>query len=164
MGTDGTGPVKVKGEGKYHENGPHDVPGTFDVTYTYANGVELHCHAEGENGVKFTGSDGWVFVSRSQIIEASTRDILKTEFTDKDVRLYVSTDHHNNWLDCIKSRERPICDVEIGHRSCTICHLGNIAIKLGRELKWDPENEVFVGDEQANRLVGKPMRAPWHLA
>ncbi|MBI2826607.1 MAG: Gfo/Idh/MocA family oxidoreductase [Planctomycetia bacterium] len=162
IGTDGSGPVKVKGEGKFHENGPHDVPGTFDVQYTYAGGVELFCHAQGENGVKFTGADGWVFVSRGRI-GASNEDILKTEFTDKDVRLYESRDHHTNWLDCIASRERPICDVEIGHRSCTICHLGNIAMRLGRELTWDPVKEDFVGDEQASRMVGKPMRAPWHL-
>ncbi|HEY4308286.1 MAG TPA: Gfo/Idh/MocA family oxidoreductase [Pirellulales bacterium] len=163
MGTDGSGPVKVKGQGTFHENGPHDVPGKFDVNYTYANGVEMTCHSDGENGVKFTGSDGWVFVSRGQITESSHRDILKTEFSDKDVRLYVSSDHHNNWLDCIQSRERPICDVEIGHRSCTVCHLGNIAIRLGRELNWDPEKEVFVGDEQANRMLSRPMRAPWHI-
>jgi len=162
LGTDDTGPVKVRGTGVFHENGPHDVPGTFDVVYTYANGVELHCHAEGENGVKFTGSDAWVFVSRSRI-EASDPDLLNIEFSSSDTRLYVSRDHHENWLDCIFSRERPICDVEIGHRSATICHLGNIAIRLGRELTWDPAAEQFVGDEQAQRMTSKPMRAPWHL-
>ncbi len=162
IGTDDSGPVKVKGNGVFHEQGPHDVPGTFDVEYTYGNGVELDCHAEGENGVKFTGSDGWVFVSRSRI-EASDPELLKTRFTASDERLYTSRDHHENWLDCIVSRERPICDVEIGHRSVTICHLGNIAMQLGRELSWDPIAERFIGDDQANRLTSKPMRAPWHL-
>lgn len=162
IGADGSGPVKVVGSGEFYENGPHDVPGTFDVTYTYANGVTLTCHAKGENGVKFTGADGWIFVSRGKI-EASNPDILKIELTDSDVRLYDSHDHHTNWLDCIHSRKLPICDIEVGHRSVTICHLGNIAIKLGRELNWDPAKEVFVGDEQAQRLCSKPMRAPWHL-
>ncbi|MEX0712032.1 MAG: Gfo/Idh/MocA family oxidoreductase [Pirellulales bacterium] len=162
LGADGSGPVRVSGTGVFHENGPHDVPGTFDVAYTYANGVEVHCHALGENGVKFTGSDGWIFVSRSRI-EASDPELLKAEPASGDTRLYVSRDHHENWLDCIASRERPICDVEIGHRSATVCHLGNIAMRLGRELRWDPEKEQFVNDDQANLLVGKPMRAPWHL-
>jgi hypothetical protein len=124
--------------------------------------VVLTCHAKGENGIKFTGSDGWIFVSRGKI-EASNPDLLKTELTDQDVRLYASDNHHNNWLDCIYTRKLPICDVEVGHRSVTICHLGNIAIKLGRELNWDPVKEEFVGDEQAQRLCSKPMRAPWHL-
>lgn len=162
LGADGSGPVKVEGSGKFHPDGPHNVPGDFDVKYTYANGVELHCHSQGDNGVNFTGENGWIFVSRSEI-KASDPEILQVEFGADDIRLPVSGDHHENWLDCIMSRERPICDVEIGHRSATVCHLGNIAIKLGRELSWDPEKEQFVDDDQANRLVSKPMRSPWHL-
>lgn len=161
-GTDDTGPVKVKGTGTFAPQGPHDVPLEFDVEYTYADGVSLHCHSQGENGIRFTGSDGWVFVSRGTI-EASDKALLSLKFGANDVRLYDSRDHHENWLDCIQSRERPICDVEIGHRSCTICHLGNIAVRLGRELNWDPAAEQFVGDDEANRLVSKPMRSPWHL-
>jgi predicted dehydrogenase len=171
IGADGSGPVKVQGAGTYHPDGPHDVPGEFDVQYTYANGVELYCHSQGENGIKFTGSDGFVFVSRGRIeISVGGKDLkeydpIVKEFSPDSfaTKLYDSRDHHENWLDCIKSRERPICDVEIGYRSVTVCHLGNIAIKLGRELNWSPEKEQFVGDDQANLLVGKPMRAPWHL-
>ncbi len=171
IGADGSGPVKVKGSGTYHENGPHDVPGEFDVQYTYANGVELYCHSQGENGIKFTGADGWAFVSRSRIeLSLGGKNLKDYESIVKEfphesfaTKLYASADHHENWLDCIKSRERPICDVEIGYRSVTVCHLGNIAIKLGRELNWNPEKEQFAGDDQANLLVGKPMRAPWHL-
>lgn len=171
IGADGSGPVKVSATGMFHENGPHDVPGTFDVKYTYGNGVELNCHALGENGVKFTGSDGWVFVSRSRIeLSLGGKSFTDHESVAKEVqpdsfsiRLPVSGHHHNNWLDCIQSRERPICDVEIGHRSVTVCHLGNIAIKLGRELNWSPEKEEFVGDEEASRMMSRPMRAPWHL-
>jgi len=171
IGADGDGPVNVEATGTFHADGPHDVPGTFDVKYTYANGVELHCHALGENGVKFTGADGWVFVSRSRIelqlgdknwadYDAILKVVSRDDFA---TRLYVSDHHHNNWLDCIHSRERPVCDVEIGHRSVTVCHLGNLAIKLGRELQWDPAAEEFVGDDEANRLRSKPMRSPWQL-
>jgi predicted dehydrogenase len=180
LGMDDSGPVKVRGVGKYFDEGPHDVAGEFEVDYTYANGVTLNCSSskitvegqpqgkdksekkEFDNGALFTGTDGWVFINRSTII-ASDPKILATEFTTGDTRLPVSTDHHENWLDCIASRERPICDVEIGHRSATVCHLGNIAMGLRRELQWNPAKEQFVGDEQANQLVGKPMRSPWHL-
>lgn len=162
IGADGSGPVKVKGEGKFHQEGPHDVAANFDVVYTYANGVELHCHSDGENGVKLTGTDGWIFVNRHKI-EASNPEILKYKFQPSDTRLYKSDHHHDNWLDCIASRKRPICDVEVGHRSVTVCHLGNIAIRLGRELRWDPATEHFLDDEEANRWTMRPMRAPWHL-
>ncbi|HEX4150535.1 MAG TPA: hypothetical protein VHY20_16170, partial [Pirellulales bacterium] len=114
------------------------------------------------NGVLFTGASGWVFVNRSMLV-ASDPKLYETQFTDSDTRLDVSTDHHENWLDCIASRARPICDVEIGHRSATVCHLGNIAMQMRRELHWDPQKEQFVGDDQANLMVSKPMRSPWHL-
>jgi predicted dehydrogenase len=165
---DKSGPVKVRSEhAVYAPEGPHDVALDFDVVYTYANGVELHCHSQGKNGIKFTGTDGWVFVSRSQKdFDAHDKSLLTWQAGESDVRLPRTESkhpHHDNFLNCIASRERPICDVEVGHRSATVCHLGNIAIKLGRELQWDPAREEFVGDEQANQLVTKPMRAPWHL-
>ncbi|HVJ81533.1 MAG TPA: Gfo/Idh/MocA family oxidoreductase [Planctomycetia bacterium] len=180
IGADGSGPVKIKGAGQFHADGPHDVAGEFDVNYTYGSqhgNVEVFCHSQGENGVKFTGSDGWIFVSRERIemqVGGKTYiqggrgktglDIFKEFPEDKlSVKLTKSGEHHDNWLECIKTRERPICDVEIGHRSCTVCHLGNIALKLGRELEWDPAAEKFVNDEQANRLTSRPLRAPWTL-
>lgn len=163
IGADGSGPVSVEPLSvTWNADGPHDVPLEFDVLYRYANGVQLVCHSQGENGVKFTGTDGWIFVSRGSIA-ASDPELLKIEPTGDEIRLPRVRNHHNNWLDCIASRERPICDVEIGHRSVTVCHLGNIALRLGRPLNWDPEREEFVGDEQANLLCTKPMRSPWHL-
>ena len=162
IGADGSGPVEVDGKGVFHEDGPHDVPGSFEVKYKYANGVELTCHSGGDNGIKFYGTDGWIFVSRGKI-KASDPDILKIELKGDDVRLYKSDHHHNNFFDCVKSRKRCICDVEVGYRSVTVCHMGNISMRLGRALKWDPAKEAFVGDDVANQLVGKPMRGPWHL-
>jgi predicted dehydrogenase len=163
IGADGSGPVSVEPRKfKFHESGPYDVAGDFEVHYRYANGVELTCHSNGKNGIKFTGEDGWIFVNRGGI-EASDPAILEIELGPNDVRLYKSDNHHLNWLDCIATRERCICGVEIGHRSVTVCHLGNIAMRLGRPLEWDPETEKFVGDEAANQLLSKPMRAPWHL-
>jgi len=163
IGADGSGPVSVEPvKFKFHENGPYDVADDFEVRYQYANGVELTCHSSGKNGIKFTGEDGWIFVSRGEI-EASDPALLEIELGANDVRLYKSDNHHLNWLDCIATRKRCICDVEIGHRSVTVCHLGNLAMRLGRSLQWDPETEKCVGDEAANQLLSKPMRAPWHL-
>ncbi|QDU63601.1 Inositol 2-dehydrogenase [Planctomycetes bacterium Pan216] len=170
IGADGSGPLKVKGKGERHPNGPHDVFFNFDVEYDYPDGVKMFCHSgpielngvKIDNGVMFTGSDGWVFVKRGKI-EASNPELLKTEFSSGDERLYLSNHHHNNWLDCIASRERAICDVEVGHRSCTVCHLGNIAMILGRELTWNPEKEEFENDAQANLLLRRPMRSPWTM-
>ncbi|MEW5979253.1 MAG: Gfo/Idh/MocA family oxidoreductase [Acidobacteriota bacterium] len=162
LGADESGPVEIDGHGEFYEVGPHDIPGHFEVTYRYANGVELVCQSEGENGVKFYGSEGWIFVNRGKIL-ASDPGILQLQPGPGDVRLYESEDHHTNWLDCIQSRKRCICDVEIGHRSVTVCHLGNISMRLGRPLKWDPVREQIVGDLTAQQLCRKPMRAPWHL-
>ncbi len=173
LGTDHTGPVQVDGrKATFHENGPYSVAGNFDVHYKYADGVELVCHTDQQkyddgtefgNGIKFTGQDGWIFVCRGGRLESSIPDVKNVKPGPDDVRLYKSDNHHKNWLDCIETRKRCICDVEIGHRSVSICHLGNISMRLGRPLKWDPETEQFIGDEVASQMLSKPMRAPWHI-
>jgi predicted dehydrogenase len=168
LGMDESGPVFVDGtNAQFSETGPHDVAQRFTVHYKYANGVDLYCHTDGndvikENGIKFTGEHGWVFVSRTKI-EASDPDILKQELGPDDTRLYKSDDHHKNWLECIQTRKRCICDVEVGHHSVVVCHIGNISMRLGRPLKWDPQQEQFIDDPLANRMLRRPMRAPWHL-
>lgn len=170
LGTDHTGPVKVvTTKSQFNPNGPYNVAQNFEIHYTYENGVELICTSEGENGAKFFGTDGWIFVNRGRI-EASDPEILNAKLGPDDIRLYNTGDgphnwvnHYGNWIDCIRTRQRPICDVEIGHRSATVCHLGNIALLLGRELNWDPAKEEFVNDPEAQSLVSRPMRAPWTL-
>ena len=172
LGMDKSGPVYVDGtKATFNPVGPHDVALTFDVHYKYANGIDLYCHTDKQdypdgtsfgNGVKFTGENGWIFVSRGEI-KASDPDLLKTEFGSNDVRLYDSPNHHLNFFECIKTRKRCICDVEIGYRSVSVCHIGNISMRLGRPLNWDPEKQVFVGDDEANAMLSRPMRAPWHL-
>ena len=77
-------------------------------------------------------------------------------------RLYASNSHMGNFFDCLVSRKRPICDVEIGHRSVTVCHIGVIALRTGKKLKWDPAKEQF-DDDEANKLLSRPMRAPWKI-
>jgi len=113
-------------------------------------------------GGLFEGDKGSILIDRGKF-EANPAGLAKAPLNDSDVRLYRSTDHMKNWLDCIRSREKPAADVEIGHRTTTICHLGNIARWTGRKLYWDPEKELFVGDEDANTYLQRSMRAPWTL-
>jgi len=172
LGADESGPVKIEGKGGFNKAGPYDYANYLDVHYWYRNGVELICENERGNGVRFEGSGGWIFVSRLRI-EASNPEILKEPVTALDTRRYDernkteeipgTDEHHNNWLDCIKSRERCAADIEGGHRSASICHLGNIAMRLARPLQWDPEKEAFSGDPAADILKDKAFRAPWRL-
>lgn len=164
LGTDDTGPVEIEATARFDPEKRFEVPIESDITYTYANGVKLFC-TQGPNrktGTTFEGDRGWVHVNRGNL-EASEDDLLAQPLPADAVRLHVSKDHLDNWFQCIKSRQRPICDVEIGHRSATVCHLGSLAMRLGRKLRWDPGQESFVGDAEANAKRHYPYRAPWAL-
>jgi predicted dehydrogenase len=179
-GTDGSGPVSVEGKILVPPvEGGYTAASEYRVRYTYANGVTHDCFSvnwdgfdgsvkgpvpEGQtrNGVKFIGADGWVFVSRSKI-EASRPEILKDLLPAGAVRLEVSKNHMGNFFECVRSRKQPICRAEIGHRSVSVCHLGVLALRLGRKLQWDPAKEDFAGDAEASSYVGRVMRAPWSL-
>jgi len=133
------------------------------VTYTYDNGVKVIAMSGGENGVRFEGEDGkWLFVSRSKI-EASDPKLLEEPLPPDAVRLYVSNNHMGNFLEGVRTRKATVCPAEVGHRSVSVCHLGVIALRSGKKLKWDPAQEVFVGDAEANKWLSRPMRAPWKL-
>jgi hypothetical protein len=148
----------------------------YEVNYTYANGVKLNIYttkddsiygakvnADGQrNGIRFEGTNGWIWVNRDQI-KASDPELLKTPLPDNAVRLYNSANHMGNFFDCIKSRQPTICDVETGHRSATMCHLGAISMRTGRTLRWDSAGETFIGDHaaEANRYIEREMRAPY---
>ena len=112
-------------------------------------------------GVKFEGDDGWVFVSRSTL-EAEPQSLLRA-FIPPEERLYRSHDHWENFRDCIKSRAETVTPAEIAHRSITVAHLGVIAMRLGRKLRWNPDAERFVDDPEADRMLWRPMRAPWRI-
>jgi hypothetical protein len=109
-----------------------------------------------QGGIRFEGAQGWVFVNRG-VLEAHPGSLLK----EAKLRSYDS--HIRNFLNCVKLREDPIAPAEVGHRSSTICHLGNIAMLLGRRLSWDPHQERFIDDPAANRMTTRTMRAPWRL-
>ena len=114
-------------------------------------------------GVEFIGERGRIMVNRGYL-EADPPEILLEPITPQEIHLYESPGHHDDWLESIRNRRNPICDVEIGHRSVTVCHLGNIAFWLKRPLQWDPEKEDFVNDADARRLMQRPMRSPWTLS
>jgi predicted dehydrogenase len=165
LGMDNSGPVAVEAVGDEPSKEPnsYNCHPHFKVTYTYADGARLFCMSDGENGIRFEGEDGkWIFVSRSTI-NASDPALLNEPLPKDATRLYVSHDHMGNWRECLRSRKRPICDVEIGHRSVTVCHIGVIALRTGKKLKWDPAREEFVGDAEANSWLRREMRAPWKL-
>lgn len=168
LGMDGSGPSSVEGSATYHSRMWFETPETAKLTYTYANGITVQCSlGKGgfPGGVTFEGENGTIHVKRGTL--SVTLNGEKVPDPDQlptgDLKLEVSPGHHQNWLDCIKSRQLPICDVEIGHRSATVCHLGNIAIRTGRKISWDACQEQIVGDKQAAELLTKPYRKPWVL-
>lgn len=164
MGTEYTGPLEIKGEAEYPKDGLWDVHGAFSIEYTYASGVKVTCADNGKNkqGVLFEGTEGWVYVKRGHI-DANPKSLLTSTIGPDELHLYKSNNHKANFFDCIKSRKKTVAPVEVGHRSCSVCLLGEIAMRLGKKLKWNPERERFTNDDQANRMLSRPMRSPWHL-
>ena len=114
------------------------------------------------NGVRFEGADGWIWVNRSSF-KASDPALLTTPLPDTAERLYSSRDHMGNLFDCVRSRKLPIADVEVGHRSASICHLGVISLRVGAKLQWDAQAEQFTGEhaKEANAFVAREMRKPY---
>lgn len=173
LGMDDSGPVSIAGTAAFHPEGVHEVSESLRLIYTYANGVKLICGQAQKDiagGTKFIGSEGVVLVSRGKLVtqprELAT--LRPEELTVKGrssgsqaVELYRSHDHTQNFLDCMRDRRLPICDVEIGHRSATVCHLGNIVARLGRPVSWDPQTEISPGDVEAQSFVDRPYRHPY---
>lgn len=164
MDTEKTGPTDIIGEAVYPKEGLWDVHGDFRIEYTYANGVKVICADESKckQGVHFFGDKGSVYVRRESIA-TDPKTLVDEKFGPNDLRLYKSNNHKRNWLGCIKTRAETIAPVETGHRSCTVCLLGSIAMRLGRKLRWDPTAERFIDDDEANAMRSRPMRAPWKL-
>jgi hypothetical protein len=131
------------------------------LTYRYSNGVTVSRDDTMQSkSIEFTGTEGVVEVSRD-FISARPQSLLRKRIGPGEIHLYESQNHYANWLECIRNRQKPICDAEIGCRSATVCHLGIIAHRLGRPLKWDPAAERFINDPEADRLLSRPMRSPW---
>ena len=142
---------------------PPDDPGaTEGLVFRYASGIEMvHSQKLGRGGCVFVGTEGQIYVSR-RTIESTPGSILERPLDGNDFHLpAVSSRHQFDWLECIREGKKPVADVEIGHRTNTVCLLGNLGYRLRRALRWDPVAEVFVGDAQANALISQPDRSPW---
>jgi len=162
-----TGPVEIEGKGKYPKDGIYNVPYEYKIIAKYANGLTMiiadQRQLKNGMGTCWYGDKGWLHVDRERPLKASPASVLDEVIGPNEVHLYESRDHHQNFLDCVKSRRETITPAEVAHRSISVGLLGEIALLTGRKLKWDPEKEVFIGDDEANRMLSRPMRSPWHL-
>ena len=179
MNTELTGPVEVWGHAEFPTHGLWNVHGLFKTEALYANGVKMIVSNELPNGIKFEGTKGWIFVTRGdyqatasdpvpkpggvKALEASDPSILTSVIGPNETHLYVSKDHHGNWLESIKSRKEPIAPVEVAHRSCSTCLIHHIVMKLKRKVSWDPEKEQFINDPEANSMLSRASRSPYSV-
>ena len=161
LGMDASGPVQVSGRGEFPSQGLFTTATKVDFTVTYANGVRVTCKTGGSS-VRFLGSAGELAVHRGRL-ETVPESLLKAELGPDAVRLQISEDHAGDFLNAVRTRAQPVCPAEVGHRSATVCHLGNIAMRLGRTLRWDPGAERFLDDAEANGMLSRPSRSPWAL-
>lgn len=178
MGWENTGPVSIEGKGGFHTGGLWNVHGEYDVTLTYADGTPMRVWDKFPNGVRFIGDAGWIFVSRGpakmtasdpvapgkplKALDASDPKLLEGEIGAGGIHLYKHRgNHHQNWIDCIRTRAETLVPVETAHRSCSACLLAHIGMKLGRKLAWDPSAEKFLRDDAANALLAREERAPY---
>ena len=179
MNTEYTGPIEVWGSAEFPAHGLWNVHGKFLTHGLYANGVTMDISGDFPSGIKFYGSEGWIFVTRDvevtasdpsgkpqtlQPLMASDAKILESVIGAEEVHLYQSDDQHGNWLECIRSRKAPIAPAEIGHRACSTCLVHHIAMKTGRRLHWDPVRERFHNDDEANSMLSRPQRFPYIMS
>lgn len=175
MDTELTGPISINAIAEFPRSGLWNVHGNFIATAEYKNGITMITSGNYPNGIRYEGSEGWIFVSRGaytasasdpgpkggKALDASDRKILSSVIRENEIHLYKIDNQHENWLDCIKSRKEPISPVEKGHRACTICLITHIAMKTGRRLSWNPETEKFINDDAANAMLSRTQRAPY---
>jgi predicted dehydrogenase len=171
------GPVQAEGKALAEPiPGGYTAISEYDVKFTYSNGVVHNVRStkadnifggvedpQGQrNGIKFEGTNGWIWVNRGNL-RASDKSLIDMPLPENALRLYKSDDHMANFFDCVRSRKPPICEVEVGHRGASTCHLGVIALRTGHKLEWDPLHEKFVGEnaKEANRFIAREMRKPY---
>jgi predicted dehydrogenase len=177
MDTELTGPRYVEAVAEFPRSGLWNVHGDFMVKQEYDNGVNVFTSGGYPNGIRYEGSDGWIWVSRgsyqasssdpvaqdnnAKALDASDPKILTSVIGPDEIHLTKSTEHHGNWLGAIQGNNELLSPVEIGHRACSVCLVSHIAMKLGRKLAWDPVKEEFINDPEANTYLSRPQRRPW---
>jgi len=162
-GSDDSGPVEVEDlGGEFPKDGLFTTATKVHFSARYTNGLELICKTQDGGTLRFEGTEGWIQFQNDK--PTFYPDSIKTSVIGpNEIHLYKSNDHHRNFVDCVKTHQETAAPVEVGHRSVTVCHLGNIAMTLKRKLKWNPEKECFTNSEQANRMLSRTMRSPWTL-
>ena len=161
--TEYTGPIEIEDMGgEFPRDGLFTTATKVNFLARYANGVELICKTGDSPDLRFEGTEGWIEAGYNTF-STYPESLNKSIIGPNEIHLYESSDHYRNFLDCVKTRKEPIAPVEVGHRSTTICLLGNIAMMLKRKLQWDPDKEQFVNDDEANRTLSRPIRHPWYL-
>jgi predicted dehydrogenase len=164
MNTERTGPVEIRNaKATFPADVLWNTATEFNFDAVYAKGLVMNVSNKNKMGVTFIGEKGMVYVTRGEI-RTTPEDLVTSKIGDKEIHLYKSSDHFRNFIDCVLSRKEPIAPAEVAHRSITICHLGNIAMRLHREsLKWDPKKEQIIGDSEASLMLARPHRSPWKL-
>ncbi|MBN2127875.1 MAG: Gfo/Idh/MocA family oxidoreductase [Sedimentisphaerales bacterium] len=164
-GTDGTGPVEIEDlGGEFPTDGLFTTATRVHFRARYANGVELICQTQTNERYRFEGTEGWIELPvYASEFTCQPKSLRTTVIGPDEIHLYKSNDHHRNFIDCIKSRQQTAAPVEVGHRSVSICHLGNIAMRLKTKLRWDPATERCPSSDEANQMLSRPMRSPWSL-
>ncbi|MGB7344153.1 MAG: Gfo/Idh/MocA family oxidoreductase, partial [Pirellulaceae bacterium] len=168
LGMDESGPVSVEGSATFNPDGWYETPDSTNIKYTYASGVTLNCRQapgtpSAEQGTRFVGEKGSLFVYRGGIV-ADPPELLKDVDMPTIVKSEANIDHVNDFLDCVKTRNTPCADISIGHRSATVCHLGNIAVRTGKKIQWDPKTETIVDDAEASKWLTKEYREPYSFS
>ena len=166
LGFDRTGPIEISGVGEYTRTNVWNSATKYKVDTKYAEGVKMVLaggYSEIWGGTKWIGDDGWVWVNRGGQIKSSNKLLLTDKIKPHEIHLFKSPGHIRNFLDCVRSREETLTPCETAHRSATPGHLGQIAMLLNRTIKFDPKSEQIIGDSVASRLLGRPMRNPYHL-
>jgi hypothetical protein len=178
MGTENTGPIEIEDAGSEWppKGGLYNTATKVRFRARYANGVEVACETRQPGfGTRFEGTEGWIEFGYGGV-KTHPASLATSQIGPNEIHLPVSNanrkqdaskhyipDHVRNFLDSIRSRRDPVEPVEDGHRTATVCHLGNIAMQLKRKLRWDPVKEEFIGDAEAAGMLGRPMREPWRL-
>lgn len=158
-GTERSGPVEITGEGVWPTPGRlWDVLKTFRVTYRFANGTTQE-YETSKPYVRIEGTEGWISGEYPGKLDAEPKSILTSEIKDSEVRFPLKSDKQD-FIDAVKTRGRTLQDEEVGHRTTSLCHLGHIAIRMGQPLKWEPQQERFLDNDEANTYLDKPMTAP----
>ena len=159
-GTDRTGPVSVEGTGTFSE-GLWDTIVTFQLHYTYADGVTLDYEMGQTPGIEFQGETGWIRAMYRGEVTASDANILRDDKENRDIDLSGTLTDKEDFLHAIRTGSETLEPVEVGHRTVSMCQIGLITIQLGRKLEWDPARERFVNDEEANARLDRPVRGDW---